>query len=331
MEKRKLQINNRLYLGDNLRIIDSLPSGCIDLCYVDPPFGSGRKRTGSQLGMGPGGRTLGNDAARKKAPRNFSFEDGLAGGIGGYVAWLRPRLEGMYRLLKPSGSLLVHVDWHVSHYVKVLLDEIAGPGCFVNEIVWHYSSGGGYTKRRLARKHDVVLWYAAGRDYVCNLSAAALPRDRCRLCGQATPNRNHMRRKVDENGRSMRTIKSGGREYRYYDDDLAPPSDVILDISHIQQRDPQRTGYPTQKPVALLERLVRLCSDPGALVADFFMGTGTALVAAARTERRWLGCDISPEAVRQAAERLAEVTGKRASIDRRHDLDRMGEDGTQAG
>ncbi len=290
---------NRLIVGDNLAVARSLQDGCVDLCYIDPPFGTGRRRRGIELGLSKGGRSRLSGQGR-----SFFYDDGWSGGIGAYIEWLRPRLEEFLRLLKTDGSLLVHVDWRASHYVKVLLDELLGRGRFVNEIVWHYATGGGRTARRLARKHDIILWYSRGDKYTCNLGAVAQPRDECRLCGKKAPDRNHMKRERDKDGRLVRTIRSAGREYRYYDDDPVPPPDVWLDIAHLQQRSPERTGYPTQKPLALLERLVLLCSNENDVVADFFMGTGTTLLAAARLGRRWLGCDSSPDAVAIAEGRL---------------------------
>jgi len=290
---------NRLIQGDNLDVARGMPEESVDLCYIDPPFGTGRSRKGIELGLSTGGRSR-----RSGEGQEFAYNDGWTGGIDAYVGWMRPRLDAFLRVLKPNGSLLVHVDWRASHYVKVLLDELAGRQRFVNEIVWHYATGGGRTARRLARKHDVILWYSRGEKYTCNLDAVSRPRHLCRLCGRKAPDKNHMKRTCDENGRAVRTIKSAGREYRYYDDDPAPLPDVWLDIAHLQQRSPERTGYPTQKPLALLERLVLLCSNEEDLVADFFMGTGTALVAAARLGRRWFGCDASPDAVELAKGRL---------------------------
>jgi site-specific DNA-methyltransferase (adenine-specific)/adenine-specific DNA-methyltransferase len=247
--------------------------------------------------------------------RDFSWDDRCGSDPEEFLDWLRPRLAGIVRILKPAGSLLVHLDWRLSHYVKVELDRIAGRRRFVNEIVWHYASGGGRSAKRLARKHDVILWYAMGEGYAYNPEAASLPRSLCRLCGGQAARRNHMKKEKDPDGRSVRTIRSGGRVYRYYDDDPAPPCDVWLDISHLQQRDPERTGYPTQKPLALLERLVLLFSRPGDLVADFFMGTGTTLVAAATHGRKWLGCDVSAEALALACERLAALPAKTAVVE----------------
>jgi len=291
-----------LIRGDNLDVIDALPDGIVDLCYIDPPFLTGKKRKGAKLGLGQGGRRRGAGPEH-----GMSWDDCRGKSPEEYMEWLRPRLAGIVRLLKPAASLLVHLDFRMSHYVKVELDRIAGRERFVNEIVWHYASGGARSARRLARKHDVILWYAMGAGYAYHPEAAALPRGSCRLCGQEAPEKNHLKRERDADGRTLRSIRSGGRVYVYYDDAPAPPCDVWLDISHLQQRDPERTGYPTQKPLALLERLVLICSDPGDLVADFFMGSGTALVAAAANGRHWLGCDVSDEALAVARERLAAI------------------------
>jgi len=292
---------NVLYQGDNARAIAALPAKSLALCYLDPPFFTGRERTGQELHLGTGGRLR----CDERSGRSFTWtDDAWEGDTERYLVWLGERLEGIRGLLSRTGSLLVHLDWRMCHEVKVLLDRLFGRKRLVNEIIWHYSSGSGRTKRCLARKHDTILWYAKTKHYTCNLDATAQPRNLCRLCGTDGGRKNHMRRELDQDGRLVRTIRSGGRIYRYYDDDPAPASDVWLDISHIQQRSPERTGYPTQKPLALLERLVLLCSNPGDVVADFFMGSGTSLVAAALHGRSWLGCDVSPEAVALTAERL---------------------------
>lgn len=291
--------------GDCLDVAAGMPGGWIDLCYLDPPFGTGRTRSGAKLSLGRGGR-----ARSPSEQPSLSFDDAFASDSGAYIDWLEPRIEAIARLLKPTGSLLVHLDWRMSHYVKILLDGVMGPERFVNEIIWFYSSGGGRPGKRLARKHDVILWYSRGKRFTCNLEAASLPRNICPACGEEKRARNHMKKEIDQEGRVIRSIRSGGKTYRYFDDAPAVPCDVWLDISHLQQRDPERTGYPTQKPLTLLKRVVTLCSSPGDLVADFFMGTGTTLVAAAQNGRQWLGCDRSREAVALARERLEKVSAE---------------------
>jgi DNA modification methylase len=291
--KNRVKYVNRIIHHDCLGLMGDLDDACIDLIYIDPPFGTGKQRRGEELPLGEGGRIRG------EAGKTFHYEDAQTG----YFDWLKPRLEEMARLLKPTGSMLVHLDWHASHYVKVMLDRILGADHFVNEIIWHYQSG-GHARRRLARKFDSILWYAKGKEYTYNPEAASLPRNRCRLCGKEHARKNHMKRELDEEGRPVISIKSAGKVYRYLEDAPAPPCDVWLDIAHLHQRDPERTGYPTQKPLKLLERLVGLCSNPGDMVADFFAGTGTALIAAEKLGRNWLGCDASEEAVRVAKERM---------------------------
>jgi site-specific DNA-methyltransferase (adenine-specific)/adenine-specific DNA-methyltransferase len=295
------RLENSLILGDCLKVMSHLPDHMVDLIYIDPPFGTGRERKGENLKKQAGGRIRTDEEAEV-----FRLRDVWDGQLEGYLAWLRPRIEEMVRLLKPAGSLLVHLDWHASHYVKVMLDEIMGRQRFVNEIIWHYKSG-GHSRRRLSRKFDSIFWYARGDEYAYNAAAAALPRNRCGLCGDENRKKNHMKRQKDENGRVVRMIKSAGKIYKYYEDDPAPPNDVWLDIPHLHQRDPERTGYPAQKPLKLLERLVLLCSRPGDVVGDFFTGTGTTLIAASRHGRRWLGCDNEADALRLAAERLNQL------------------------
>jgi DNA modification methylase len=289
---------NCLILGDCLEVMAHLPSSFIDLIYIDPPFGTGRAHLGEGLSTKRGGRIRTGEKTKV-----FRLSDVWEGHLDGYLEWLKPRLLEMARLLKPTGSLLVHLDWHASHYVKVMLDEIMGRRHFVNEIIWHYKTG-GHARRRLSRKFDSIFWYAGSKEYTYNPEAASLPRNRCGLCGDIKKRKNHMKRKKDEKGRVVCSIKSGGRTYQYYEDDPAPPSDVWLDIPHLQQRDPERTGYPAQKPLKLLKRLVLLCSRPGDVVADFYAGTGTTLIAASQLGRKWLGCDTEAEALRLAAQRM---------------------------
>ncbi len=308
--------------GDCLDVAAGLPGESIDLCYLDPPFGTGRKRSGVRLEKRRGGRLR-----TEMEGESLSYDDLLPSDSRSYVDWLRPRIRAIQRLLKPTGSLLVHLDWRMSHYVKILLDELFGQERFVNEIVWVYRSGGGRTTRRLARKHDVILWYSRGKRFTCNVDAIALPRNICPACGETKRSRNHMKKETDRDGRIVRTIRTAGKTYRYYDDDPMTPSDVWLDISHLQQRDPERTGYPTQKPLALLKRVVLLCSSQGDLVADFFMGSGTTLVAAAQCGRRWFGCDMSSEAVAMARERLERISAGPGEI-KRSEVRSDGEDTT---
>jgi site-specific DNA-methyltransferase (adenine-specific) len=307
--------HNRLIEGDCLAVLRRLPADCLDLVYADPPFFTGRDYPLATAGRdsGDSAAALGADApltspgvtapTRPEAP---AFGDRWDGGLAGYLAWLTPRLAEMHRLLRPSGSIFVHLDWHAVHYVKCALDGIFGYERFRNQIVWHYDSG-GRARTFFPRKHDLILWYSKSARWTFHPAAVGLPRHACPSCGTPRARWNHLRRRVDADGRVYRTIRSAGRLYRYYDDERTLPPDVWLDVGHLQQRDPERLGYPTQKPEALLARIVAACSEPGQVVADFFCGSGTTLAVAQRLGRRWLGVDSSPVAIQVAAERLSRL------------------------
>ena len=221
----------------------------------------------------------------------------------------------MKRLLKSAGSIYVHCDWHASHYIKVEMDKIFGYDRFINEIVWHYESG-GRAARFYPRKHDSLLWYGkTGRtDFFPH--AVAVPRGRCTRCGTELRQWNHLKRNVNAEGRVYRTIKSAGKTYRYYNDQPTMPSDTWIGINHLQQKDPERVGYPTQKPERLLERVICGATREGGLVADFFCGSGTTAVVAGRLGRRWIACDESPAAVALAAAPAATAGGGRSARSR---------------
>ena len=183
--------------------------------------------------------------------------------------------------------------------MRLLMDEVFGESNFLNEIIWSYQSG-GRARTYFPRKHDVILFYAKSRTYYFNLRAVPIARSEARS--------NHMKRSVDEDGRAYRSIMSAGKEYRYYDDEPVYPGDVWDDVSHLQQKDPQRTGYDTQKPVRLLERIIKCSTQEGDLVCDLFAGSGTTAVAAANLNRRFLCVDQSPLAVAVAGKRLSQST-----------------------
>ncbi|RME24899.1 MAG: site-specific DNA-methyltransferase [Deltaproteobacteria bacterium] len=271
--------------GDNLdamKVLLGHLEGGIDLVYIDPPFFTGRVRGGS------GGK---------------AYDDRWGGELAGYLSMFYPRLLLIHRLLAGAGSLLVHVDYRLAGPVRILCDEVFGQANFRNQVIWHYRSG-GRSRKHYGRKHDVIFWYTKSGRYHFDATAVSVPRNRCRLCGAELEAWNHMKSETDEKGRPFRTIRSAGRIYRYYDDDKVLDSDVWLGIAHLQQRDPERCGYPTQKPLKLLERLVGAHSRPKDLVADFFCGSATTLVAARRLGRRFIGCDSSRHAIECAIDRL---------------------------
>ena len=276
---------DRLVRGDALAVLGSVPERAVDLVYVDPPFFTGREQ-----------RRGGPDATAR-------FHDQWAGGLGEYLDWLAALLQALHRTLRPEGSLFLHLDWHAAHPAKLLLDAIFGPARFVNEIVWHYGSG-GRARRHFPRKHDTLLWYARSARYRFFPEAVGVSRRRCPLCAQERDQWNHLRKHVDAEGRVYRTIRSAGKVYRYYDDEPVLPPDVWVDVSHLQQKDPERVGWPTQKPEALLRRLVEATTAPGDLVLDPCCGSGTTLAVARALERHFLGIDVSEGATDLASGRL---------------------------
>lgn len=276
---------NRLFFGDNLHIMRQLPSNSIDLIYIDPPFFSGRNYN-----------VIFGD---KNEVRSFS--DIWEGGMPGYLVWLNARLYEMKRLLKPTGSIYVHLDWHASHYMKVEMDKIFGYSNFRNEIVWAYNIG-GKGKSQWARKHDTILFYTKGNEWFFDGKAAGVARDTGKKSFGGIIG-------VDEHGRRYqdKLVRATGKYYRYYLDEPKIPEDWWTDINSIQSQSAERIGYPTQKPDALLERIVKASSREGAVVGDFFCGGGTTPAVAQRLNRRWIACDQSRIAVAITADRIAKV------------------------
>lgn len=278
------QWHNRLILGDKQYILPALLpefAGKVNLIYIDPPFMTGRDfKNGEQL----------------------AYSDKWGNNLEMYLQWLYETLALLYRLLAPTGSLYLHLDWRVTHYAKVLLDEIfgfnvntEGPG-FKNEIIWHYRSG-GRASRRYARKHDTILFYTKSARYCFHPERISERR--------GAGKRNHMRKEVDSNGRVNWTISSHGRTYSYGEDSFMTPSDVWSDISHLHQKDPERKGYATQKPTALVERIILASSEEGDLVFDCFCGSGVTPLTAQQLGRRWIACDSSELAIATTRGRLA--------------------------
>ncbi|MBQ8108559.1 MAG: hypothetical protein IJ124_00155 [Clostridia bacterium] len=262
--------------------------GRIKLIYMDPPF-----MTGDRFFM----RVRVGEEQWRRGKGSFvqqSFSDRLD--RNGYLALMRRVLELSRRLLSDEGMIFVHLDYRAHPHVRLLMDEIFGEDNLLNEIVWVYQSG-GRSLYHFSRKHDVILFYRKTERYDFNIDAVKAPRTQ--------PRTSHMRRHVDPDGRVYRSIRSGGRVYTYYDDDPVAPTDVWQDLPHLQQRDPERTGYDAQKPLALLDRIVRCASREGDWVLDPFAGSGTTLEAARRNGRRFIGIDACPLTLNIARRRLA--------------------------
>jgi site-specific DNA-methyltransferase (adenine-specific) len=281
--------HNRLIQGDRGMILPALLpefAARVNLIYIDPPFMTGKTFNSGTL------------LAYKDTWHN----------VDAYLQWLYETLQYLYALLSPTGSLYVHLDWRVVHYAKIMLDEIfslnprAG---FKNEIIWHYQSG-GRTRRHYARKHDTILWYTRSEQYCFHPERIGMPR--------GPHKRNHMRKEIGRDGRIYWTIRSAGRIYTYDEESLVLPTDVWNDISHLHQKDPQRTGYATQKPEALIERILLASSEEQDLVLDCFCGSGVTPCVAERLCRRWLACDKSETAIATSTQRLLNSTRQQPFI-----------------
>ncbi len=271
-------------------------AGKAQCVYMDPPFFTG-ERFVLRMRVGDDGWQSG-----KRALTLPAFYDRAGDSGDEYLAMLRAALDKAYALLSPSGSLFLHLDSRMHARARMLCDEVFGEENFLNEIIWAYQTG-GRAKRYFSRKHDVILFYRKSPSHFFDIEQVPLPRSENRS--------NHMKRTVDEHGRPCRTINTGGKTYVYYDDDPVFPDDVWTDVSHLQQKDPQRTGYDTQKPLALLDRIVKCATRPGDLVCDLFCGSGTALVSAAGLGREYLGLDKSERAIAVSRKRLL---GTRLSV-----------------
>ena len=291
-------VMGELFLGDSLELSDRLTGkygGRVQCVYLDPPFFTGslfnmRVRVGEREWRSGAGSLELSAYADKWA----SAEE--------YISEIRALAELARELMSDTGVIFLHVDWRMQARLRIMMDEVFGENNFMNEIIWTYQTG-GRARKYFSRKHDVILFYRKGPAYRFYIENVPISRTDAR--------RNHMKRQVDKDGRVYRTIKSGGKVYKYYDDDPVYPGDVWDDVSHLQQKDPQRTGYDTQKPLKLLERIVLCSTRPGDIVCDLTCGSGTALEAAAINGRNFVGVDMSPLAVQTARRRLV---GSRVSL-----------------
>ena len=263
--------------------------GKVQLIYLDPPFGTGdsfQNKAGKEDGQIP------------------LFRDDMPEAE--YLKWMRGILVGCHSLLSPTGSLYLHIDWRMSAKLRLMLDDIFGQDNFMDEIIWSYKSGGRAT-RFYPRKHDTILFYRKSRRVYFNIAAVGQPR--------GPEPRNHMKQFVDQTGRVGFSIRTRGKLYTYYEDDLVYPTDVWTDIEHLQQKDKERLGYATQKPEALLERIILASSREGDLICDLFSGSGTTAAVAVKNKRRFLAVDASPLALITLRKRLLSIASSPTLLD----------------
>ena len=270
---------NVLYYGDNLEVMHRhIDDNSIDLIYIDPPFFSSKAY-----------EIIYGDTKEKRM-----FEDRWKGDVYHYVNWMEPRLALMREKLKPTGTIYVHLDWHAVYYVKIAMDRIYGYDNFRNEIVWGYHR---WTAKSgdFQRMHDTILRYSKSDECKFNQQYQDY---------QETTLKYH-KWETDENDKRYYVKRGKNIEpYRVYMDDQGVKLSDVWELPQIGPIAKERLGYPTQKPEILLKRIINASSDQDDVIADFFCGCGTTLAVAQILGRRWIGCDVSPTALRVVKDRL---------------------------
>lgn len=303
----KQKFQNTLYTHDNLYVLCGMNSELVDLIYLDPPFNS--KRTYSApIGSKAAGTSFKDmwtwhdvdehylESLAEKFPtlaRYIASTGGLHGRpMMAYLTYMSQRIVEMHRILKTTGSLYLHCDSTASHYLKHLLDGVFGKKNFIAEIIWSYAWGVRTTKR-WNKKHDVILMYGKSKDFTFNY-------------------KNVMEKRKDEVLRRLETgiasATMAADKGKSDDKTMALPTDVWY-IPTINAMSKERTGYPTQKPLALLRRIIEASSNPDDIVMDPFCGCATTCVAAQQLDRKWIGIDIEKQAAKIVVERLSDDAG----------------------
>ena len=287
---------NKVYCMDNLELLNQLDNECINLIYCDILFNTGRK---------------------------FKDYNDKLGTPQEAIEWYRPRVKEMYRVLKSSGSIYLHMDYRLVHYMKVLMDEVFGFDNFRNEIVWKRDSvgkGAKKTSKQWSREYDNILMYGKSNKVFFNQIYTTELKD------------NQLREYIykEKDGRKFKKVTLGdysqksiekmrkenliyttktGRDYKkyYLDEAKFAIGSIWDDIVNLSKGQKEKVGYDTQKPKSLLERIIKSSSNENDIVADFFMGSGTTMVVAKELNRQYIGCDISERAIEITEKRLMEV------------------------
>ncbi|CAB4620273.1 MAG: site-specific DNA-methyltransferase [Actinobacteria bacterium] len=268
---------NQLFFGDNLGVLKTLPAECAQLIYIDPPFNTGRtqSRGSTTTKRTEEGNRVGFKGQRYEIVREtvLSYDDEFED----FWSFLEPRLEEAWRLLNETGTLYLHLDYREAHYAKVLLDALFGRDCFLNEIIWAYDYG-GKSKNKWPSKHDTILVYVKNpAKYFFN--STEVDREPYMAPGLVTPEK----------------VAKGKL-----------PTDVWWHTI-VSPTGKEKTGYPTQKPMGVLRRVIQASSKPGDLVIDFFAGSGTTGAVAAELDRRFILIDQNPESIEVISKRLNET------------------------
>ena len=267
-------LENTLYFGDNLTVLKLIPDTSIQLVYIDPPFNTGREQQRSKVTTKRNneGNRIGFKGERYETVKStvLSYDDQFAN----YWEFLEPRIEEAFRVLSNSGTLYLHLDYREAHYAKVLLDALFGPESFLNEIIWAYDYG-GKSKSRWPAKHDTILVYVKDpKNYYFN--SEEVDREPYMAPGLVTPEK----------------IERGKL-----------PTDVWWHTI-VSPTGKEKTGYPTQKPVGILRRIIQASSKRGDVVLDFFAGSGTTGFVAHDLGRRFILVDQNPESIQVIKDRL---------------------------
>jgi len=288
---------NTLFTGDNLYILNGMNSESVDLIYLDPPFNSKRFYS-APIGSKAAGTSFKDmwtwkdvdEAYLERMVNDYPYLVQFVEAVEmlhskpmmAYLTYMTQRILEMYRVLKSTGTFYLHCDSTASHYLKIILDRVFGKGNFLNEIIWKYGLGGSSPKM-YSRKHDIILFYAKSKNYHFD------------------------KPKVDATSARMKGQKKG-------------MPDVWTDIPTINNMAKERTGYPTQKPLALLRRVVEASSNRGDVVLDPVCGCATTMVAAQQLERKWIGIDIEEKSAELVVERLSDDAGLFSDFVHRHDI-----------
>lgn len=258
-----------------MEVLGKFPEESIDLIYLDPPFFSNKNY-----------EIIWNDGYEKR-----SFEDRWKGGIDCYSAWMKPRLDQCYRVLKKTGTLYLHCDYRANAHLRIILDRLFGPNMIQNELVWYYR-GGGVPKNTFARRHDTIFFYTKSNKWTFNVDAVR------------TSYSEESMERLQYVARSFR----GDRVYdKYRPNPKGKHPDDVLMIQPTMPSSKERLGYPTQKPERLLDVLIKASSGPTDIVLDPFCGCGTTIAVAHKLGRRWIGVDVSPTACKLMQTRFSRL------------------------
>ena len=342
--------NRTIFCNDNLYILRGLDTESVDLIYLDPPFNSNRTYS-APIGSEAAGAAFkdtwtlsdvdnawhGEISERQPALYQAIHASELTHGKGmkSYLIMLAVRLLEMKRVLKATGSIYLHCDPTASHYLKVVMDSVFGKDMFRNEIVWYYG-GPSATKTTFPRKHDLIFFYSKTDSYLFNQQTGDLPPYLYKRARKDTDGKlwvdqnlgkltNETIRKMEQEGKVFKTKTGKLRRKQYLNEMKGSQINDVWDTPIINSQSKERTGYPTQKPLSLLQRIIQASSNENDIVLDPFCGCATTCVAAEQLGRQWIGIDISPKAIQLVRTRLEKEVGFFGKVIARDDIPQRSE------